>query len=66
METAGLPLDDYQIYLQELMKEYPVITNMGVRDAAGTWYKFEEAKEFERLKEYSFVQYWRLIENKKE
>lgn len=62
-EVAGQPLNEYQRYLKCVMQSYPVITERGVKDAEGNWYKFSEAKEFEKIKEYSYVQYWNLIEN---
>lgn len=63
MEAAGLPLDSYQMYLRNLMKEYPVITNMGVKDATGVWRRFEDVKDEQAIKEYSWLQYWKLIKN---
>lgn len=61
-EAARQPLTEYQKYLKGLMEQYPVITNMGVKDAAGNWYAFSEVKKTEALKEYSYVQYWNLID----
>lgn len=63
MEAAGLPLDSYQTYLRNLMQEYPVITNMGVKDATGVWRRFEDVKDEQAIKEYSWLQYWKLIKN---
>lgn len=65
METAGLPLDSYQMYLKNLMQEYPVITNMGVKDATGAWFRFGDVKDKQAMKEYSWIQYWKLIKNQR-
>ena len=38
MKTAGLELSEYQTYLYNLYKKYPVISSMGVYDSAGNYY----------------------------
>lgn len=60
-ETAGIPLNKYQKYLESLYEMYPVINQFGVKDSEGKWYQWEEAKEFEEIKNYEMVQYMNLF-----
>ncbi|PWJ48367.1 hypothetical protein [Faecalicatena contorta] len=43
MKAAGLPLNDYQKYLESLYVTYPVINVNGVMDYERNWYSWEEA-----------------------
>lgn len=63
--TAGLPLSEYQNYLCALYEEYPVINVYGVKDKAGQWYTWDEAAQFPAVREYEYIQYRNLFENKK-
>ena len=62
-KTAGLPLTDFQKYLDDLYKDYPVISINGVMDKDGKWYTWEEAQEFEKIEEYEKVQYYLFSDN---
>ena len=64
MEAAGLPLNDYQKYLENLYKSYPVINVNGVMDRKGNWHNWDEAQNFKEIQEYSIVQYKELFDRK--
>ncbi|WP_165920868.1 LTA synthase family protein [Muricomes intestini] len=62
MEAAGLPLNDYQKYLENLYKIYPVINVNGVMDREGKWHSWDEAQNFKEIQDYSIVQYKELFD----
>jgi hypothetical protein len=62
MKAAGLSLNDYQGYLENLYKIYPVINVNGVMDYERNWYSWEEAQSFKEIQEYSIVQYKELFD----
>ncbi len=62
MKAADLPLNDYQKYLENLYKLYPVINVNGVMNREGNWYSWEEAQNFTEIQEYSIVQYKELFD----
>lgn len=62
MKAAGLPLNDYQRYLENLYKIYPIINVNGVMDYEKNWYGWEEAQNFREIQEYSIVQYKELFD----
>jgi hypothetical protein len=62
MGAAGLPLNDFQKYLENLYKTYPVINVNGVMDREGNWYSWDEAQNFKEIQEYSIVQYKELFD----
>ncbi|CUX33593.1 Sulfatase [Clostridium sp. C105KSO13] len=62
MEAAGLPLNDYQKYLESLYKAYPVINVNGVMDREGNWHSWDEAQNFKEIQDYSIVQYKELFD----
>lgn len=63
MEAAGLPLDPYHEYLQGMMKKYPVISVYGVKDKDGKWYSWNNALQFEDIREYQKLQYYHLFDS---
>lgn len=62
-ETAGLPLTEYQKYLESLYEEFPVVNVYGVKDSAGNWYNWDQALEFPKIREYEKVQYKNLFDS---
>lgn len=60
--AAGIPLTDYQAYLEGLFETYPVVNVYGVKDKEGVWYNWDEALEFSEIKEYEMVQYRNLFD----
>ncbi|MGC4019332.1 MAG: LTA synthase family protein [Muricomes sp.] len=64
MKAAGLPLNIYQRYLEDLYETYPVINVNGVMDSEGNWYSWEEAQNFKEIQEYAAVQYRELFGKK--
>ena len=60
LRTAGVPLSDYQQYLEEIQKEYPVVSGRRIMNAAG---KDCELKDVEKeLNTYEDLQYYRLFD----
>jgi len=65
METAGLPMTDYQRLLLETWKAAPVVNAVGYRDGEGTWsFDREELSQQSRqaLLNYQMFQYNELFE----
>lgn len=62
-ETAGLPLSEYQKYLENLYEEFPVVNVYGVKDKSGNWHTWDEAMQNRELQEYEKVQYRMLFDN---
>lgn len=63
-QTAQIPLTDYQNYLLGLYEKYPVVNVYGVKNQEGQWFTWDEAMEFEEIKEYEMVQYRNLFDKK--
>lgn len=63
LETAGLPLNDYQCWLGTLAEEYPVVTANFYKDSSGNIYQWEEEKP-ETLQDYAVLQYNNLVDDK--
>lgn len=64
-QAAGIPLNDYQKYLESLYEKYPVVNEFGVKDANGEWYSWEDAEKFPDIENYEKVQYRELFDQKK-
>ena len=63
LKTAGLPLSDYDKYLDELYEKLPIIDSVGYKDADGNYYSYNEESEYdELLDDYEKVQYNNLID----
>ena len=63
MEAAGLSKTDYQLYLDTLRDEIPVVTANFCRDAAGNHYISDDSPAIaELLNEYAIVQYNQLFD----
>lgn len=60
LETAGVETYAYQNFLQELEKEYPVISSMQAQTADGTISNAEEEEEGLRL--YQSIQYYYMFD----
>ena len=60
LETAGVETYAYQNFLQELEKEYPVISSMQVQNADGTISNAEAEEEGLRL--YQSIQYYYMFD----
>jgi len=58
MRAAGLELTPYQKYLTNMSRYLPVVTSVGMIDAAGKHYLPEEKSPYtDMLKDYSILQY---------
>ena len=57
LKTAGIPTSDYQNFLLELQKDYPIISAVRTED------KKEDTDE-KMLKNYKILQYYRLFDQK--
>lgn len=64
LETAGLPLTDYQLFLKEVSQEMPVMTANFFMDASGNHFMYAEANEDQAalLKTYEILQYNHLFD----
>ncbi|MCD7737157.1 MAG: sulfatase-like hydrolase/transferase [Lachnospiraceae bacterium] len=63
LEAAGVPLTDYQTYLNELMETLPVITANVYRDSSGTFYAWNTDDTYEDLlNEYQMLAYNHLVD----
>lgn len=63
-EQAGIPLTDYQLFLQELQKELPVITGLVHIDKNGKYYENSDETYKDLLNQYSIMQYNYLRDTK--
>ena len=68
LSAAGVPLSDYQNYLLELEKTYPVVSASRVvkENAQGKWEETDRTSEKKGLLEYQRLQYYRLFDWKNE
>ena len=62
LKAAGLPLNDYQDYLEGLYESWPVVNAKGSMDRDGKWTAWEEAKDREEIRQYEMVQYLELFD----
>ena len=63
MEAAGLSKTDYQLYLDTLRDEIPVVTANFCRDADRNLYTYDDSPAIaELLNEYAIVQYNQLFD----
>lgn len=60
LKTAGVPLSDYQQYLEEEQKDYPVITGRRIMNAAGKDCELTDVEK--ELNTYEDLQYYRLFD----
>ena len=68
MQTANIPLTEYQSFLAELQSHYPVISAAGIYDAEDnfyTWNNVEESADYSYMKEYQILEYYMLENYKK-
>lgn len=63
-ESAGLEVNSYQKYLENLYEKYPVINAYGVKAGDGNWYEWEQVSEAESINSYQIVQYEELFDQK--
>ena len=57
LKTAGVPTSDYQNFLLELQKDYPIISAIRTEDV-------KTDTDEEMLKKYKILQYYRLFDQK--
>ncbi len=62
LSVAGLPLSNYDLYLNELQKKYPIISAYHIKDKEGKSYPTNEPTD--ALKEYRQLQYYQLFKNR--
>ena len=69
METAGLPLTEYQQFLLQLHETVPALNSVGYMDTDGTWQKSREALSEEAqdgLLQYESLQYNLLFDSEED
>lgn len=65
LRLGNFPLPPYLQLVEEVFQEYPVLTQQGIVSKEGTLYNnISELSDDELLKEYSYVQYNSLFDNK--
>lgn len=62
LSVAGIPLSDYNAYLTELQKSFPVITSMQVTDQNANSTPISDKSN--ELNEYQQIQYYKLFKNR--
>lgn len=63
MEAAGLKKSAYQLYMEDLIQEYPLIFAGGFYDSDGNFYDTSKLKEIpEKLREYWTLNYHTLFD----
>ncbi|MGN0297740.1 MAG: LTA synthase family protein [Lachnospiraceae bacterium] len=62
LEICGLPLTNYQSYLQTLQENYPVISSQGAIDSKGTYYPLNKIDSLSDINTYEQLQYYQLFE----
>ena len=60
LKTAGVPLSDYQQYLEEIEKQYPVISGQRIMNSAGNDCQLSDVEK--ELNTYEDLQYYRLFD----
>ena len=68
-ETADIPLTKYQMFLKNIEKELPVVNRIGVKTKEGYYVEAQKEdnlseKQKELLKEYEYIQYNNLFDDK--
>lgn len=61
-KTADIPLSPYMHFLEDLQKQYPIISTNGFVDAEGNFYTSDYSDQW--IRDYSFVQYYILNKDK--
>lgn len=64
-QAAGLPFSDYDRFLLDMSKVFPVISPKGCIDEDGKLYQVDEldGEKKDRMKEYEMVQYYYLFDD---
>ena len=62
LKTAGVPLSDYQNYLLDLQKDYPIISTQRMKDADGG----DASSQDTAIQLYQKMQYYLLFDKKEE
>lgn len=58
-DACNMPLDSIDIFLNELRKEYPVITSNGIKDKNNNWLDLKNAND-EMLTNYEHYTYYSI------
>lgn len=69
METAGLPLTDYQTFLSGIQAEVPALNAMGFLDGQGVWHRDRETlpePAQAALDAYEMLQYNQLFDRRED
>lgn len=67
LKVAGLPLSEYQSYLEVLHKDIPVISGIGIVDGDGNHLLSTSDTEYKDvLRDYEYLQYYYLKGNKRD
>lgn len=69
MQTANIPLTEYQRFLEGLRDHYPVISAAGIYDSEGsfyTWNNVEKSEDYACIREYQILEYYMLENHKRQ
>lgn len=62
LELCGIPLDNYQSYLQTLQEKYPIISSQGAVETDGTYHTVDTIDNYPDIRVYEKLQYYQLFE----
>ena len=60
LETAGIPLSNYQQFLAEQYRKFPSVSALQIRDANGVVYSVDKKEEL--VNDYEILQYYQMFE----
>ena len=64
-EAAGLPMSPFQLYMKDIMKDFPIMTANMFFDAQGTYFGVNMIQSLpEELKDYAILNYNHLFDTK--
>lgn len=66
LQAAGVPLSDYQQFLEEIRQDIPVISTQRITAADGSSMTEEDEDNSEAENEYRKMQYYRLFDDEKD
>jgi phosphoglycerol transferase MdoB-like AlkP superfamily enzyme len=62
LNTAGIPLNPYEAFMENLSKDYPILTSIRTQDTNGECY--DTSQMLDLINDYAILQYYRLFGKK--
>lgn len=63
LKSANIELPSYYVFLENLMKMYPVITTQGILDNQGSFYESLEEVDSKKITDYKYLQYNKMFDS---